>query len=258
MNRLNSTIILIFLFTVSAYSKATTTDSRNVELINIANKQRMLSQRITKAYLYAGNGKAIDRSNRQIKRALIDFKKSYKKINGLTNNPKVKKVMNFLERSSGDFNTISKKPLNTKNAKLILKLSESVLNKSENMVSMFKKSLKGNSSEFIIRAGQQGMLAQRIAKYYIAYRSGIKDKETKKNMRESVELFAQNHRKLMRYKGNSSNIKKKLKETDRLWNIVYKFYVNIEKGGLPLIVFNATDNITKQMDEVTQMYVATY
>ena len=63
-------------------------------------------------------------------------------------------------------------------------------------------------------------------------------------------------RELKRNSSNTPQINRKLAEVDRLWKIVHKFYNNIEKGGLPLIVFNTTDNITNKMDEITKMYIS--
>ena len=59
----------------------------------------------------------------------------------------------------------------------------------------------------------------------------------------------------MANKTNSATINKELKKIDKLWKIVYKFYNNIEKGGLPVIVYKTTDDIMKKMNNVTKMYV---
>ncbi|SFV50347.1 Nitric oxide-responding transcriptional regulator Dnr (Crp/Fnr family) [hydrothermal vent metagenome] len=255
MKRLNSTVIIIFFLTNILFSKAVIADVQDVELINIVNQQRMLSQRIAKAYLYAGNRIEIDDANRQLREALKDFKRTYKRINSLTNNPKIKKIMSFIEQSSGDFKTISKKPLTKESAKSILKLSESVLGRSENIASLFKQSLKKDAFESITKSGQQQMLAQRIAKYYIAYQSDIKDSNIQKKMRESINLFTKNHKKLMKNRANTKAIKRKLKEIDRLWKIAHKLYKGKEHS---LIVFGTTDDISRKMAEVTKLYIATY
>jgi hypothetical protein len=57
---------------------------------------------------------------------------------------------------------------------------------------------------------------------------------------------------------NTPAINKELNSINRLWKIVYKFYLNIEKGGLPLIVFNSTVDITKKMNTVTNLYLELY
>ncbi len=77
-------------------------------------------------------------------------------------------------------------------------------------------------------------------------------------MKEAVATFSDSHAALMANAANTPEINRKLNEIDRLWKIVYKFYLNIEKGGLPLIVFNTTDNITKKMNTITGLYVELY
>ena len=61
----------------------------------------------------------------------------------------------------------------------------------------------------------------------------------------------------MSNKNNTPEINKKLKAVDNLWGIVFKFYNDIENGGLPFIVFTSTDKITKNMNEITELYVQT-
>jgi hypothetical protein len=73
-----------------------------------------------------------------------------------------------------------------------------------------------------------------------------------------VNEFGKTHEMLMKNKDNTPEINRELKQVDRLWNIVYKFYINIKKGGLPLIVYNTTDDITRKMDKITNLYVKIY
>jgi len=253
MKILYKTIALILFFSNILLSNAVASDKQNIKILNIINHQRMLSQQITKAYLYAGNKINTDEANKEINKSLKELINSFKKINRLTKNQKLKKSIYFVKKSTTQFSNISKKPLNAKNAKLMLDLSESILKQSEQTIILLKKSMKDNSSKFIEILGQQEMLAQRIAKYYIAYQLD-KSENTKRNMKKSIEHFARNHKQIMKYKGNNPKIKQKLKEVDRLWGIANDFYINIEKGELPLIVFETTDNITHKMNYIIKLY----
>ncbi len=257
MKKLYHAIILLFISTNILYAKTTTKDTNSLELISTTIQQRMLSQKITKAYLYIGNKVAIDQANIELKKALADFKQASQKLIKKTKSPKLKKIIKDIEKSSNKFATISKKELNQDNAKEIIDLSESILKKSDELLHFFNKNLAKDKSNSIIKSGQQRMLTQRIAKYYIAYQVGIKD-NSNKNMEESVNLFIKNHQTLMKNKNNTPLIKKKLKKIDRLWKRVHKFYNNIENGELPRIVLDTTNKISNQMDEVTKLYIATY
>ena len=253
MKRLYSITIFILFFTNILFANVVASDEQNIKILNIINHQRMLSQQITKAYLYAGNSINTDEANREIYSSLKEFQNSYHKINLLTKNKKLKSTINFIKKSSKQFSTLSKKPLNAKNIELILNLSESILNQSEQIISLLKKDINHNS-KFIAMLGQQEMLSQRIAKYYIAYKSD-KSQNNKINMKKSIELFAKNHKKIMKSGVNNSNIGEKLKEIDRLWAIANNFYSDIEKSGeLPLTVFETTNEISKNMNEIIKIY----
>jgi len=232
--------------------------SDTVKLIDMAGKQRMLSQRIAKDYLYAGEKIALAKANKQLKESLDELLSAHKVLVESINDPEIRNLLAFVEMSSEDFKTTANESFNLDNAQLVLDLGESMLEGSQYVVDSLKKTVKINESKIVGRAGKQRMLAQRIAKYYIAYQAGIKDKNTVDQMKAAVKAFSESHEILMKNAVNTPEINRKLNQIDRLWKIVYKFYLNIEKGGLPLIVFNTTDNITKKMNDITKLYVELY
>lgn len=244
-------LIAILLLPIASFANIS-----NSELINIAGKQRMLSQRIAKDYLYIGKKIATSKANRQLKKSMEDFLSAHKKLLLSINNPEIKNLLDFVELSSSDFKDIASKEFDLDNAQLILDLSESMLEGSQYVFDSLQKKFKIKESKIIGKSTKQRMLSQRIAKYYISYQSGIKDKNTVDMMKETVKQFSENLDILMKNATNTPQINRKLAEIEKLWNIVHKFYNNIEKGGLPLIVFNTTDNITTKMDEVTSMYLS--
>ncbi len=229
-----------------------------VELIDVAGKQRMLSQRIAKDYLYAGEKVAVSKAKKQMKASMEEMVKIHKRLVDSINDPEIQNLLAFVQLSIEDFKSTANEPYSLDNAQLIIDLSESMLEGSQYVVDSLKEKVKVKESAVVGKAGKQRMLAQRIAKYYIAYQAGIKDKNTVDQMKAAVKAFSQAHKALMANPKNTPEINRKLHDIDRLWKIVYKFYLNIEKGGLPLIVFNTTDDITKKMNQITAMYVDLY
>ncbi len=232
--------------------------SDKIKLIDIAGKQRMLSQRIAKDYLYLGKKVAVSKASKQLKASLGEFNSAHKELLSSINDPEIKNLLAFVEMGSEDFKAIVNQPFNLDNAQLALDLSESMLEGSQYVVDSLAKSINHKESDIVAKAGKQRMLSQRIAKYYIAYQAGIKDKNSVDQMREAVKLFTQNHNALINNPTNTSMINQKLAEITKLWKIVHKFYLKIEKGGLPFIVFTTTDDITKKMDDITKLYVELY
>jgi len=237
-------------------SKAAVADM--VQLIDVAGKQRMLSQRIAKDYLYAGEKVAVSKAKKQMKASMEEMVKIHKRLVESINDPEIQNLLAFVQLSIEDFKATANEPYSLDNAQLIIDLSESMLEGSQYVVDSLKEKVKVKESAVVGKAGKQRMLAQRIAKYYIAYQAGIKDKNTVDQMKAAVKSFSEAHKALMANPENTPEINRKLHDIDRLWKIVYKFYLNIEKGGLPLIVFNTTDDITKKMNQITAMYVDLY
>jgi hypothetical protein len=229
-----------------------------ITLINIAAKQRMLSQRIAKDYLYVHKNIAMSRTEKELEISLNIFFKSHKILVQSIENEEIRNLLDFVELSSNDFNKTIHQTFTLDNAQLVLDLSESMLEGSQYVVDSLKNSIEIEESKIIEIAGKQRMLAQRIAKYYIAYQTGIKDDNTVKSMRHSVSEFDKNLNILLIYDNNTPIVRRKINEINKLWKIVHKFYNNIEKGGLPLIVFNTTDKITTKMNEITQLYLSAH
>ena len=246
--------LCLVLFPTLSFSKERRTVSV-AKLIDIAGKQRMLSQRIAKDYLYVGKRIATSKADKQLKASLSEFLKIQNELTNLIQDDEIKNLLNFVTLSSNELKEIANKDFTLHNAHLILDLSESMLEGNQYIVDSLKKINQLKEFNILERAAKQRMLSQRIAKYYIAYQVGIKDDNTVQSMKETVKQFSKNLELLLTNENNSLEVDRKLKKIDKLWKIVHKFYNNIEKGGLPLIVFNTTDNIAKKMDEVTKLYL---
>jgi Xaa-Pro aminopeptidase len=255
-----ASLVLLSVVPLTAEIVKTATTNKTItkldkELIDIAGKQRMLSQRLAKDYLYIGKKVAVSRAKKELDASLKEFLDGQKRLKSSINNEEILNLLQFTELSSEEFQEILKQPFNLDNAQIAIDLSESMLEGSQYVVDSLKAAQGVETSKIIAKAGRQRMLSQRIAKYYIAYQSGIKDKNTVDQMKEAVKEFSQAHKELMANSSNTPEINQKLHEIDKLWKIVYKFYLNIEKGGLPFIVYTSTNDITKKMDEITKLYV---
>ena len=235
------------------------TDKKEAEnIVDIAGRERMLSQRIAKDYIYIGNKVALGSAKIELKSGLDEFGKNLNKIKVSVNDSEVKNMIDFVDMSFGDFKSAIKEPFNLDNAQIVLDLSESLLEGSQYIVDGLtknsSKTAKSAKDKLIAKSGKQRMLSQRIAKYYMAYQSGIKDKNTVMQMKNAVKEFDDNLKFLMANHTNTPEINSKLNEVKRLWKIVHNFYLGIEKGGLPFIVFKSTNDITKEMDDITKLY----
>jgi len=255
VQRFGFATLTIFFCSQFIVGASTVQQLSTVELIDVAGKQRVLSQQIAKDYLYKGADIAVNKSNKQLAKTLKESLYIQGKLKESITDPRIVNLISFVEMNFQDISTKTKEKFNTDNAQYVLDLSESMLEGNEYIMTSLQKSSGASTSKLIDLSTRQAMLSQRIAKYYIAYQLGIKDDNTVNQMNKAVKLFSESHKTLMSNKTNTPELNKKLKKIDRLWNVVYKFYLDIEMGGLPLIVFNTTDEITKNMNEITSLYV---
>ena len=246
--------IIIFFVISGAFAKTGTSNAKKLELINIVNQQQILSQRISKAYLYVKKTNVSGKADRQLKSALKSFYKTYSKINTSTKSKEIIAIMSFIKKSSNEFNNLAKQPHSKDNTEAILKLSETVLAKSKKVATLLKKDLNKNIYEAMEKSNQQQVLAEKIATYCKALQLNKDDVSLKKKIQVTIKAFATNHKKLMQNKHNSKIISKKLKEVDKLWRAAYPIYQ--DKKFTSSIVFYSTTQISEKMKEVSKLYMA--
>jgi len=252
-------VVVVLFIDSSLQAKGKRVDIDNINnLVNIAGKQRMLSQRIAKDYLYSGAGIIGNGALEEMRSSLKEFINGLDILNRNIDDKDIQNLIKFVKISTRDLSNIIKKPFNIDNAQLVLDLTESMLEGSQYIVDSLKEKYNIKSVKVVDRSGKQRMLSQRIAKYYIAYQLGIKDKNTIEQTNMAIEQFDANNKFLMNYKDNTTIIKEKLSKVNRLWEIVHNFYLNIQRGGLPIIVYDTTNDITNDMDKITNMYVKIY
>ena len=243
-------IIFLALLTQGAWAAKST-----AELINIAGMQRMLSQKIAKAYFFYGKGVRPSKTKKQLLDSIKLFNKNHQIIQSNVSDNNVQDMLMFIEMSKDELLPLAKQPFNKDNGSLMLDYSETLLEGSNDIVKRIEATTKSKTDKIVNLAGRQRMLTQRIAKFYIAYQSGFKDINTANQLKQSIKEFEDAHIILINNKTNTTQISNELNKVAKLWNIVSKFYKEVERGGLPVIVLSSTDKIMTSMNNVTGMYV---
>ncbi|NOQ77931.1 MAG: hypothetical protein GQ546_00870 [Gammaproteobacteria bacterium] len=225
------------------------------ELINIAGMQRMLSQKIAKAYFFYGQGVRPDKTKKQLMDSIALFDKNYNILLANISDANITDMLVFVEMSKDELSPLAKQAFNKDNGSLMLDYSETLLEASNDIVKRIEATTKTKKNMIVNLAGRQRMLTQRIAKFYIAYQSGFKDVNTIKQLKQSMKEFEDAHVILAKNIQNTSQITTELNKVAKLWNVVSKFYKDVERGGLPVIVLSSTDKIMASMNRVTKLYV---
>jgi predicted patatin/cPLA2 family phospholipase len=108
-----------------------------------------------------------------------------------------------------------------------------------------------NNSELIKLVQQQQYLAKKVSKQYIDLQSDLTNIEKKEMMKRSIQIFHQNHMKLINHRSNTKLINQKLTKVDQIWKIAYKLS-ETEKHNTMLMT--AMDDISYKMQELQKLY----
>ncbi len=225
------------------------------DLINKAGMQRMLSQRIAKAYFYQGKDIQTQNARLQLESSRILFQKNHSALMANVQDSEIRTLLSFVDSTFSQFNALVAEPYNKGNAGQILDMSDALLETSHQVV-MKLEGLSSSKTDSIINiSGKQRMLAQRISKYYIAYQAGFHDDNTVRQLKNAVDEFDSALNTLVNEGRNTEQINKVLVKMQTKWKKIAPFFLEVEKGGLPIMVFTTTDEITTLANEVTGLYV---
>jgi len=222
--------------------------------INKAGKQRMLSQRIAKAYFFLGENVRPDKARKQLKASLDMFNKHHNQLKKEIKDQDIQELFAFIDIALTDYSNLVNKPYDRNNGSEVLDLSETLLEVCQSVVVKLEQASKLKKAKLVNISGRQRMLSQRIAKYYVAYQAGFRDPNSVQQLQKAVKEFETAMKILSGSSQNIPEITSALSKVGSLWKVVRKFFLDLKKGGLPVTVFATTDSIMKEMNRITNMY----
>ena len=246
--------LLIFCITLAfpSYMQAAENMSK---LVNRSGMQRMLTQRIAKAYFYHGNDVSAKATKLQLSMAVERFKKNHVVLKENVEDTETKDLLSFVEDNFSEYHDLVNKPYNRENATRVLELSDTLLEACHSVVLNLEDQSGEHIDHVINIAGKQRMLSQRASKFYIAYQVGFRDEATVYSLNNAVGEFESGLEKLINEERNDERINSLLAKIKKDWERISPYFLKVREGGLPLMVLTATDEITKFSDRVTNLYV---
>ncbi len=266
------TKIILTLFTITllysnTYSQSQTYGSISYnKAVNISGKQRMLSQKMSKAYLLMAKGI----NNEEIKKELNSSKFIFEKqLDILTKNASstavklsIKNVKKHWSKFKG---LISTTPSFTSSME-IMELNTQLLSACHELVLSIETSSKYNNQFFksenqdlvsiINISGKQRMLSQRLCLYYTATTMFPNNKlEYKRVLNQVFEEFDSVIGDLLISSYNTTEIEEELGSVMSTWEKFQSNKRGFNNGEFALEeVFYTTNNLTKSFNKITGIY----
>lgn len=229
------------------------------DIINKAGRQRMLSQRMGKAWLAlllnvekASAQLVLDKSITLFDRQLVELK-------AFAPNPEVRTTYTKLEGAWSDYKAllVGKAPTREAAAAL-LQQDAKVLALAHQGTQQFEAALAKPVGKLVNVAGRQRMLSQRMAKYYLATTLPVDAATAGMELGKARSEFTAAMQLLKNAPEATSRIKDELTLGEAQWVFFDSALQNLQEGAQrprPMAdVYLASENLLTVMDRVTGLY----
>ena len=253
-------VVLLMLIPGLAFSGAVPaageTELDYASAINIAGRQRMLSQRISKSYLQVGLGANPELSRFQLQASIDQFDEQLRTLDEFAPNGDIGAAVREVADQWQSFRDKALTPPARTDAEQLLRMDETLLLACEHVVQLLEEASGSQQGRLVNTAGRQRMLSQRLAKFYMAVAAGVGTPAASEQMQIARAEFIEALDTLSAAEVNTAGIRDKLEAVGQQW-IWFESALNMQDdSSYPLIVSDASEKILVLMESLTSMYAS--
>ncbi len=225
--------------------------------INKAGRQRMLTQRIVKAYILVGLNVQKSRHIKQLKSAIKLFDTQLSELKAFATAADVQDGLRTVEALWTPFKEAAGTDVSKAGAETLLSMDGELLAAAHQVVLMLEKQAGTPAGRLVNLAGRQRMLSQRLAKFYMARAWGVAGGNTVELMRAAAGEFDDAlMTELIVSDQNTVDIQTELNNAKKQWQL-YKRGLQLEADSgdyIPVIMALNSEKLLKMMNKITVMY----
>ena len=251
-------VCALFVFGVFETASAETLTINSA--INKAGRQRMLSQRMAKAYCQMGLGVETERSKRILDQSVALFDKQLVELKVFAPTPEIKETYTKLEQVWFSYKELlAGSDPNLENARKIAQVNEDVLKLAHQGTVQLEKHSGTTAGKLINVSGRQRMLSQRMAKFNMFRAWGITSPQMTQDLDTAMKEFVAAQEFLISAPQDTEQISRELQLAETQWyfyNEALKQTAGSRAEQLKNVA-TTSERILQVMDGVTGMYEAT-
>ena len=255
MKSLFSVLLGFFLLLTGNVALAQISDLNSA--INKAGRQRMLSQRMAKAYFQIGQQIEVDRSKKVLDSSMAVFDRQLVELKNYSPTPEIKETYSKLEKSWLAYKDVLIGVAPSKeNGRKVLALSDEVLQLAQQGTVQFEKQSASTAGRLVNISGRQRMLSQRMAKLYQANGWGLGDEKSAGELDKVRKEFTAAQLELVASPANTQQIKDALALVQQQWfffEVALNQRIGTDKRP-QLAVATSSERILEEMENAVGLY----
>lgn len=206
----------LLLLSLAAVAWAEVSDLNSA--INKAGRQRMLSQRMAKAYFQLGLGVDVDRSRKVLDGSVALFDRQLAELKAFAPSQEIRDTYQRLERTWQDYRqALTAAAPSQANGARILALSDEVLALAQKGTQQLENRSTTSSARLVNLAGRQRMLSQRMAKFYQAAAWKIAGDQAAPEIEKARREFAAGLQELAAAPNNTPALREEIELVRQQW-----------------------------------------
>jgi Type IV pili methyl-accepting chemotaxis transducer N-term len=229
------------------------------DAINKAGRQRMLSQRMAKAWLALGQGIDTRRADKVLGDSMALFDRQLVELKSYAPSPDIRATYQALEGAWSDYKAalVGQAPDRSATG-LVLSLDSKVLKLAHQGTAQLEQLSGRPTGKLVNVAGRQRMLSQRTAKFYLSQRWGAQVADAAGEMEKARQEFRAALSLLSQAPQATTTIKEHLTLAEQQWvffeNALSRLQEPAGAQRRAEEVFATSENILMVMDKVTGLY----
>lgn len=224
--------------------------------INKAGRQRMLSQRMAKAWLMLGRGVQPERGEAILKQSMTLFESQLDELSGNLPDEAVRAALVDLTTQWQGYRKLLSATPSPETAQQLFWSNEKVLAAAHALTQEYERVSGSKTGQLINLAGRQRMLSQRVAKFFLFQQWGINVTQAQTEMGRAQDEFSHGLAQLLAAPQSTGRIHSELELTRQQWFLLQNA---IRLGASDAAraasdVVTTSERILEQLDLVVTLY----
>ncbi len=237
--------------------------------VNISGKQRMLTQRMGKIYLYLLDNPDDFKAKKDLKITKIIFEKQNLILEKNTSSRVTQNRLKDVKKTWVKYKKFLESVPNKEDAVKIIHTNSTILKYANSVVNAIILESKGNNisednyikeedselKQIINKSGRQRMLSQRLALYYFANKPGLKNPNTQNKLKVVFKELDDALNDLLICNFNNDRIDEALGDVMERWETIKTNKERLFKQGYnDLEIYKLSNDLTKTFNKITNFY----